>query len=136
MARLVIDTNIWISALLNPASSAGRIVDLAEQGRYTLLVSEHQFSEFRRVSRYAKLRTRFLPAEAGRLVRSLRKIGIRVDPLPRVDRSPDPLDNFLLAMVEAGNADFLITGDKTDLLALEKHGACQIVTIRQFLEAI
>jgi predicted nucleic acid-binding protein len=38
-----------------------------------------------------------------------------------VRRSPDPADNFLLALAEAGNADYLVTGDKSGLLALASH---------------
>ena len=40
-----------------------------------------------------------------------------IDPLPRVERSPDPTDDFLLALSEAGKADYLVTGDKSGLLS-------------------
>jgi uncharacterized protein len=48
-------------------------------------------------------------------------------PLPDVIRSPDPKDNFLLAMAEAGQADYLVTGDKSGLLALIQHGPTRIL---------
>ena len=35
-----------------------------------------------------------------------------------MERSPDPTDDFLLALSEAGKADYLVTGDKSGLLAL------------------
>jgi predicted nucleic acid-binding protein len=38
--------------------------------------------------------------------------------LPRVERSPHPIDDFLLALSEAGKADYLVTGDKSGLLSL------------------
>lgn len=57
---------------------------------------------------------------------------IWLDRLPRVDRSPDPRDNFLLAMAQAGEADFLVTGDKAGLLALESHGKTRILTAGHF----
>ncbi len=47
--------------------------------------------------------------------------------------SPDPYDNYLLAMAAAGAADYLVTGDKRDLLALERHGGTRIVTVRTFV---
>ena len=47
-------------------------------------------------------------------------------------RSPDPADNFLLALAEAGNADYLVTGDKSGLLALASHKSTRIITARDF----
>jgi len=44
----------------------------------------------------------------------------------------DPTDNFLLALCEAGNADYLVTGDKSGLLALDRHKATRIVSARDF----
>ena len=52
--------------------------------------------------------------------------------LPDVERSADPRDDFLLALCEAARADWLVTGDKNDLLALKRHGQSRIVTAAQF----
>lgn len=46
----------------------------------------------------------------------------------------DPLDNYLLATIEAGNVDILITGDKADLLSIDRHAGANIMTVRQFLK--
>jgi predicted nucleic acid-binding protein len=56
--------------------------------------------------------------------------------LPQVDVSPDPGDNFLLAMAQAGKTDFLVTGDKRDVLALKTFGTTRIVTVRQMLDKL
>lgn len=55
-----------------------------------------------------------------------------VDSLPVVKRSPDPDDDFLLVMAEAGKADYLITCDKSGLLSLIRHGGCRIISARHF----
>jgi uncharacterized protein len=47
--------------------------------------------------------------------------------------SPDPYDNYLLATAAIGSADFLVTGDKNDLLALKLYKGTKIVTVRDFL---
>ena len=47
--------------------------------------------------------------------------------------SPDPFDNYLLATAAAGSADFLVTGDKRDLLALKLYEGTKIITVRDFL---
>jgi uncharacterized protein len=41
-------------------------------------------------------------------------------------------DNFLLALAEAGNAVYLVTGDKSGLLALGSHKSTRIITARDF----
>ena len=72
------------------------------------------------------------PNKAGLLVNQIKKLAEDVDPLPRVERSPDPTDDFLLALSEGGKADYLVTGDKNGLLALEHHKATRIVCAREF----
>ena len=134
--RVVIDTNLWISALYSHHSLAAELFGKSIRTHYQLLYSEQQMDEFRRVSRYFKLKGRIRPADAGALVNLIRKIGNAVVALPNVDHSPDPFDNYLLGMAGAGQADFLISGDKTDLLALRTHGSTRIVTVRQFLDTL
>jgi hypothetical protein len=59
-----------------------------------------------------------------------------VDRLPIVRRSADPLDDFLLALCQAGRADYLVTGDKGGLLVLGTHGGTTILTARSFLDQL
>ncbi len=53
--------------------------------------------------------------------------------LPVIEVSPDPDDNYLLALAAAGSADFLVTGDKRDLLGIAVYAGTKIVTVRDFL---
>lgn len=87
----------------------------------------------RRVTRYPKIRERLSPAIAGRLISDLRGLTEMIGNLPEVDLSPDPWDNYLLGMAQAGRADFLVTGDKADLLGLDRHASASIVTVREML---
>ena len=61
---------------------------------------------------------------------------IVVSQLPIVDLSPDPWDNFRLALAEKGKADFLVTGDKAGLPILGRHGRTAIVTVRELLDCL
>jgi len=78
------------------------------------------------------LASRIKPHEAGRLVNQLKKFTETIGPLTRVKRSPDRTDDFLLGLAEAGKADYLVTGDKSALLALVRHKATRIVSARDF----
>ena len=52
------------------------------------------------------------PAAAGRLINQLREVAVMMQPLPAVTACSDPHDNYLLAIAQAGRADFPVTGDK------------------------
>lgn len=132
--RLVVDTNVLISALLAERSLPAQLVLLWRQGRFCLLTSAEQLDELARVTRYPKIRERLRPALAGRLVNDLREIAVLVDNLPAVTACADPDDNYLLAMAEAAHADFLLTGDKHDLLGMQRHKSTRIVSVRKFLQ--
>lgn len=131
--RLVVDTNVLLSALITQNTPPDRLYENWREGRFVLLSSEQQLEEIRRVSRRDSVRLRLRPAEAGRMVNDIRSLAVMLDALPVVDVSPDPYDNYLLAMAEAGQANALVTGDKRDLLALVRHRGIRIVTAREAL---
>ncbi len=131
--RLVVDTNVLVSALLSGASLSAHLIEMWRQGRFDLLTSTQQLEELMRVTRYPKIRERLTPALAGRLINELRKTAVLVTPLPAITICTDPYDNYLLAMSAAGGAAFLVTGDKRDLLSLKLHDGTRIVTVREYL---
>jgi hypothetical protein len=116
-----------------PQGLTDRLYRAWREGRFELLTSEEQLEEFRRVTRYPRLRHFIEPAAAGAMHNELRHLAVLVAKLPVVDASRDPADNFLLAMAQAGEADVLVTGDKHDLLSLGSFHRTQIITARQFL---
>lgn len=134
--RVVLDTGILVAALISTGTPPDAIYQAWRRKRFQLVTSRWQLDEFRRVSRYPKLRPFLRHAEAGRLVRGLRRAAIVLDALPSIDLSPDPHDNPILAAAVAGRADYLVTGDRRDLLALGTVESTRIVTARAFLEVI
>lgn len=134
--RAVLDTNILCSALLSPGGLTDRLYRAWRDGRFKLLTSEEQLDEFRRVTRYPRVRNFIEPAAAGAMHNELRRLAVLVAKLRAVEASKDPADNFLLAIAQAGHADVLVTGDKHDLLSLGAFQRTRIVTARQFLETL
>lgn len=131
--RLVIDTNILISAALIGTSLPAHLIVLWREGYFDLLTSAEQIDELMRVTRYPKIRERLAPALAGRLINDMREVSILVTNLPTVTVCSDPHDNYLLATASVGAADFLVTGDKRDLLGIKRHQGARILTVRDFL---
>ena len=120
--RVVLDTNILVSALISPAGNSAAIYNAWEQGRFTLLTCPEQLDELRST------------LDKPRVAELIKKLAQNIRKLPRVRRSPDPGDNFLLALAEAGSADYLVTGDKGGLLVLGRYKSTRIVRAREFAE--
>jgi len=133
--RLVIDTNVLLSALMTPGSSSAQVLALWRSRRFDVLTSVEQIDEIARVTRYPRIRVRIAQALGGRLVNEFRDVAVLVEKLPKVDLSPDPDDNYLLALAEAGRAQMLVTGDKL-LLTLERHRSTRIVTPAALIELL
>lgn len=134
--RVVLDTNILLSALITPGGSPDVIYRAWLAGRFDLITSDDQIEELRRASRYAKFRTVLQPHKVGKLINNLQE-AVVLDRLPPAENEADPFDAFLLAMVEAGGADWLVTGDKrAGLLERGRYGGARIVTPGEFLEVL
>jgi len=134
--RVVLDTNILIAALLTRGTPPDKLYAAWRDGRFELASCERQLEEINRVSRRPFFKERFAPGLAGRMVNDIRALARLCDPLPRVTGSPDPDDDFLLATAQAARAGYLVTGDKSGLLSLKKHGITRILTARAFLKLL
>lgn len=130
--RVVLDTNILVSALLIQVGRPAAIYRAWQEGYFSLLTCPAQLDELRATLRKPAIAERIKPYQAGRLVNQLMGLAETVDALPHVQRSPDPTDDFPLALAEAGNADYLVTGDKSGLLCLARHEGTRIVSARNF----
>ena len=129
--RAVLDTNLFLSALLSPTGPPAAIVDAWRKGRFELVTSREQLAELRRAAGYEKLRALIPRASVGRLVNVLRTAEILLKRLRHPGASPDPGDDYLLAMATAADADYLVTGDRA-LLSVRHLAHTRIVTPRRF----
>ena len=130
--RVVLDTNVLLSAFFKVESPPYKLVQAWIDGRFEVISGARQIEEIVRGARYPQIRQLLEPAEVGWLINRLRDRAVVVERLPKIDVSIDPADNFLFALAQAGGAAYLVSGDKSGVLALRRHGACQVVTARQF----
>ena len=128
---VIIDTNVLLSALHSGSGAPAKVLEAWYAGRFRLATSREQIAEFKRAAGYVKLR-KILPRHAfGRVVNRLGKAELLLRRLRRLGDSPDPGDDFLLAMAAASGADYLVTGDKA-LLGLQRIADTRIVSVRRF----
>lgn len=110
--RVVLDTNVLISALLSPAGAPARVWMAWQEGHYDLIVSSLLLAELQRALAYPKLRRRITVEETDGIVSWLgRSATVVADPeSPPPVRSEDPGDDYLLALAAAADA-VLVSGD-------------------------
>lgn len=132
MRRLIVDTNLWISALLK-APFRQRLETVLFHSDVQLLISPALLDEFTRVAVRDKFRKYFTVEQALQLLELVRELAVSIQPHSEVKASPDPDDNFLLALALDGHADVLLSGNKKDLLDLKVFGATRILTLTGFL---
>jgi putative PIN family toxin of toxin-antitoxin system len=132
--RVVLDPNVIISALLSSEAAPARAVRAWLQGEFELVVSPLLLAELRRALAYPKLRKRIEPQEADRVVELLlASATIAADSKgPPPARSPDPGDDYLLALAEKERAA-LVSGDQ-HLLGLSE--ALPIYSPARFLDLL
>jgi putative PIN family toxin of toxin-antitoxin system len=97
-----------------------------------MLFSQDLVTEFIEVARRPKFKKYFSTSDLEALLMSISTKAMFIEVFSDVNISPDPKDNFLLALANDGKATHLITGDK-ELLALKKFGNTKIVTIKNYL---
>ncbi len=108
----ILDPNVIISALIAPGGSPAKVLRAWLEGRYELVVSSMLRAELARALRYPKLRSRITPIEAATVLELLtRQAQMHADPEgPSGVRSPDPGDDYLIALAAAARA-VIVSGD-------------------------
>lgn len=134
--RVVLDTNILFSALISPHGAPDAIYRAWRSARFELVTSRAQLEEIRRASRYPKLQAVLQPAKVGVMINNLQR-ALVLEQLPRDFEADDPDDAFLLAMADAGKADYLVTGDRrAGLLQRGPVGRTRILTPTAFCNEV
>jgi len=134
--RILLDTNIVVAGLLSAKGPPGLLLRAWLQGRFELVTSREQLHELARVLSYPHLRDRIDPLQAQDFVENVEVLAVVATNLPRIDLSPDPDDNVILASAVAGEADLIVSGDKVGILGLRVILDIPIVTAREAIDRI
>ncbi len=130
MTRIVLDTNVIVSALVFGGIPRG-VLELAEAGQSEFFYSEPIQTEVRRV-----LSEKFDWPEAvlRQALPTLWSMGKLIVPRLTINAVPDdPDDNRILECAVEAHAQVIVSGDR-HLLALQTYKSIPIVTPRQFID--
>jgi uncharacterized protein len=142
MIRVVIDTNIVVSAFIGRAKNferafAYQLLLAIEAGQLVPLTSVEALEELEAVLNYPRITKRHrMSAEA--IAQAVDKYAQACEfvsgQVVLTGVSPDPDDDKFLTIAVEGRASYLITGDGRHLLNLKNYQGIKIVTVREFME--
>jgi putative PIN family toxin of toxin-antitoxin system len=134
MPRVVLDTNVLVSAFLKKGSAPAAILLLAERGDISLCVSRAVMEEYEGVLRRDKFRP--VGDRAIEYLKKSRKRFIWVVPVEKITAArEDPEDNKFLECAVAAGADYLVTGNIRHFPPKNYRGT-RIVAPREFTDMI
>lgn len=134
MLRVVLDTNVVISALLFRGPTS-QLVECWRDKKFIPVVSKAVVEEYLRVLAYSKFQLSVVEVRS-LIERQLLPFAepVEVTDIPVVIRQ-DPSDNIFLACAYAGRARYLVSGDR-HLLTLKRYRGIPILTVRSFLSKL
>ena len=127
--RLVIDTNVLVSAAIKPAGLQRTVFLIAISKPARLYVSRPILLEYGEVLARPELRIR--KGLRLQLLQLIKNHGHTVSPNRRLEVTADPADNIFLECADAARADYLVTGNQKHFPKFWKN--TKVVTSREFI---
>jgi len=132
--KAVLDTNLFVSAIISSQGKPAQILDAWRAGRFDLVMRGDIIEEVREVlgRPHLQRRHRWTGEEIDRFLDDLERLAtITPGELAVRAIADDPDDNMYLACAVEGGADYIISGDR-HLLQLGAFEGIEIVTPAQF----
>ena len=131
--RVVLDTNVLISAALKPSGQQALVIHLVAFRAVEMFVSEAVMAEYREVFS----RPKFAGIDRKDISRLLAMIEVEatmVTPTARLEISKHDSDNRFYECAEAAEADYIVTGNRKHFT--KPHKNTKIINGRQLLELL
>ena len=135
---VVLDANVFMSAMISPQGTPAEILRLWEQAAFDVAISPAILREIDRVIHYPKIQKKYNLVEKDieaffRLIDSAAVLVIPAEMIDAVDQ--DETDNRYVECAVAANASYIVTGDK-HLLGLKAYQSIEILRPAAFLTAL
>lgn len=112
MLRVVLDTNVLVAAVLSPTRTPAALVRALHAGEFDAVACPRLLAELRGVLARPAIAARVEPGAASGFADRFERAAIVVPDAAHVAAlSPDPSDDYLLALASGGSAALLVTGD-------------------------
>ena len=129
--RIVLDTNVVVSGLLQSKGNPAQVLALVLSGAIQVCHDERILAEYAEV--LARPRFKFDPKRVREVLNKIEADGLAVDATSQGDlHLPDADDEPFLAVALAASADFLVTGNLADYPRDKRHG-CVVLPPAAFM---
>lgn len=132
--RVVLDTNVLVSAMLSGGGAADQVLQAALQGAVLLLADSRMLAEYDEVT--ARPAFRFDEAERRALLDVIERIAEPVVAAPMRLSLPDPDDRMFVEVAVAGRADALVTGNTRHFVPRHGQLGVTVLTPRQLVDRL
>jgi putative PIN family toxin of toxin-antitoxin system len=137
---VLLDTNILVSAFINPKSKPAKLLAHWKKRNFDLVISDILLDEFSEVIRRPKIKEKYKISD--KEIKELEKIilekAIFVPAPGEVSLCRDPDDNVILETAILGKANYIVTGDKDiktpELVEHLAQNKIKIITVGQYLK--
>ena len=141
MIRVVLDTNVFVSAILTPEGPPAKILEIALTGEMRLVISPVILREMGQVFQYPQIQK--LLKERGITFKEIEEVLLKILKVATLTPgqlmlegfSRDPADDMVISCAVEGGANFIISGDQ-DLIDLESFQEIRILAPAAFLRLI
>ena len=130
--KVVLDTNVVVSGLLQSKGNPAHVLTLALAGAVKVCHDQRILAEYAEVLR--RPRFKFDPKRVRAVLTKLETDGVAIDASDQTDLNlPDGDDEPFLAVALASSSDFLVTGNLSDYPPDKRRG-CAIVSPAEFMQ--
>ena len=133
MPRIVLDCNVFVSALLSPNGAPAQILDRWADEDFDLVVSPLLLAELEKVLSRPKFGTSIDKLHVDALLTGVVEDAVLIDDPPRrAGLTPDPGDDYLVVLAQKADAQCIVSGDThlTQLAGVDPP----VLTPREYLE--
>lgn len=134
--RVVLDTNIIISAVISPHGTPAKIIKAWQDRKFQLLISIEIFREIACVLERPRLKKyNITDLRRKEILKVLYKYSVMTQGKLNVKVSEDSNDDKFIVCAMEGNADYIVSGD-IDLLKIKSHKNIDIITADAFIKIL
>lgn len=127
--KIVVDTNVLVSALIRSEGIPARILDLILSGQVKIILDHRIYAEYQDV--LLRPEFGFAPERVDNLLDFLLQSGERIYTISTSVVLPDAYDGKFLEVAIDGSAEFLVTGNLKHFPARQRHGV-RVVSPREW----
>jgi putative PIN family toxin of toxin-antitoxin system len=139
----LLDTNVWVSAFLNPHGAPAQLRQAWQAGEFRVIIALPLLEELAEVLSRPRLTRKYSidPGEVQTFLRLLSDRGQMVFPAGDLQLCRDPDDDLVLEAALLGQAEFVVTRDDdlkadADLVAALLARGVRVVTVQTFLNEL